>query len=206
MEGRNRPRRPAILDPKDAELLWGDSDPALASEAAHATADAVLYGPRHAAADRDLAARVGAIIDAEGLDEIAALWSRSPASTLPGTLWRLYLVRAWIARDPDTIAERFRAGGAAGASATGDDGHVLEPGELSEALSQLFAGTSDRDLADLLRQTAAFLRTLAASSETGWQTGDEEAARPVTGRTNAITATAEELEASAARSRAGTLD
>lgn len=206
MEGRNRPRRPAILDPKDAELLWGDSDPALASEAAHATADAVLYGPRHTSADGDLAARVGAIIDAEGLDEIAALWSRSPASTLPGTLWRLYLVRAWIARDPDTIAERFRAGGAAGASATGDDGHVLEPGELSEALSQLFAGTSDRDLADLLRQAAAFLRTLAASSETGWQTGDEEAARPVTGRTNAITATAEELEASAARSRAGTLD
>lgn len=205
MEGRNRPRRPAILDPKDAELLWGDSDPALASEAAHATADAVLYGPRHASADGDLAARVGAIIDAEGLDEIAALWSRSPASTLPGTLWRLYLVRAWIIRDPDTITERFRAGSAARAQ-EGQDAAVPEPAELREALTQLFTGTGDRELADLLDQSAAFLRTLAASSESGWQTDDEEATRPVTGRTNAITATAEELSASAVRARAGTLD
>ena len=119
-------------------------------------------------------------------------------------------MRAWIVRDPETITERFHAGrtreGDAGHTQEGEDVAVPGPAALSEALSQLFAGTSERELADLLTQTAAFLRTLAASSEAGWQTEDEEAARPVTGRTNAITSTAEELEASAVRARAGTLD
>src|SRR5699024_6498176 len=96
MENRDRPRRPAILDEKSVEQLWGDSDPALASEAAHSTANAVIYGPRHLAEDERQAERIGAITGAEGIDEIARLWSRSPAETLPGALWRLYLLRAWL--------------------------------------------------------------------------------------------------------------
>src|SRR5690606_13213861 len=83
-----------MLDPEDADQLWGDSDPALASEAAHSTANAVIFGPSHHAEDEPQAERISRIIDAEGLDEIARLWSRSPAVTLPGALWRLYLLRA----------------------------------------------------------------------------------------------------------------
>lgn len=219
MEGRDRPRRPAILDPEDAELIWGDSDPALASEAAHATANAVLYGPSHLAEDESLAERVGRIIDAEGLDEIAGLWSRSPATTLPGALWRLYLLRAWLERDPETITMRFRAGADESAPAAvrdpaDDDAGprdavvAPQPGVLDERLAHLFAGTSEVELADLLEQAAAFLRVLAAgaSSEPSWRTHDEEAARPVTGRTGALAATAEELDGAVLRARAGRLD
>lgn len=219
MEGRDRPRRPAILDPQDAEQIWGDSDPALTSEAAHATANAVLYGPSHLSADEPLAERVGRIIDAEGLDEIAGLWSRSPATTLPGALWRLYLLRAWLERDPETITMRFRAGTGETAPAAvrepaDDDATprdaVLapQPGVLDERLANLFTGTSEIELADLLEQSAAFLRVLAdgASSELGWRTHDEEAARPVTGRTGALSATAGELREAAVRARAGRLD
>lgn len=217
MEGRERPRRPAILDNKDAELIWGDSDPALSSEAAHSTANAVLYGPSHLADDERLAERVGAIIDAEGLDEIAGLWSRSPATTLPGALWRLYLLRAWLERDPETITMRFRAGSAESAPSAvrdpDDDGErdavvSPQPPVLDEVLAQLFAGTSEIPLADALEQSAAFLRVLADGTEADprWRTHDDDAAHPVTRRPDALAATAGELQQAAARARAGTLD
>ncbi|QDB80394.1 hypothetical protein FHE66_12695 [Georgenia sp. 311] len=217
MDGRDRPRRPAILDPAEAELIWGDSDPALASEAAHATANAVVFGPSHLAGDEPLAERVGRIIDAEGLDEIAGLWSRSPASTLPGALWRLYLLRAWLERDPETIATRFRGGTEHTTPVELREDDVENPRDavvapaptvLGERLSQLFSGTDETELAGLLEEAAAFLRVLAAGtgSDPGWRTHDEEAAAPVTGRTGALTATAAELDDAAARARAGRLD
>lgn len=219
MDGRDRPRRPAILENKDAELIWGDSDPALASEAAHSTAAAVLVGPARLEGDDHLAERVGAIIDAEGLDEIAGLWSRSPAGTLPGALWRLYLLRAWLERDPETITMRFRAGTAETAPADvpapgGDDTGTRDavvapqPGELDERLAHLFAGTGEADLAELLGQGAAFLRVLSdgAATDPRWRTHDDDAASAVTRRPHALGATADELQAAAARARAGRLD
>lgn len=219
MEGRERPRRPAMLDPEDADQLWGDSDPALASEAAHSTANAVVYGPSHHAEDEPQAQRIGRIIDAEGLDEIARLWSRSPAVTLPGALWRLYLLRAWLERDPETITMRFREGTAAAApAATREPGAdepadrealaAPQPAELDERLAALFSGTGETDLADVLEQSAAFLRVLSrgASADPRWRTHDDDAARAVTGRAGALTATADELEQAAVRARAGRLD
>jgi len=217
MDGRDRPRRPAILDPAEAELIWGDSDPALTSEAAHATANAVIFGPSQLAEDEPLAERVGRIIDAEGLDEIAALWSRSPAGTLPGALWRLYLLRAWLERDPETITMRFRAGGERTAPVEVREDDVENPRDavvapapaiLDERLAQLFSGTGEPELADVLGEAAAFLRVLAdgAGTDARWRTHDDEAAAPVTGRTHALTATAAELDDAAARARAGRLD
>jgi len=219
MEGRDRPRRPAILDPEAAEQLWGDSDPALTWEAAHATADAVVNGPSLHAQDERLAERVGRIIDSEGLDEIARLWSRSPATTLPGALWRLYLLRAWLERDPETITMRFRAGTAGTAPAAvrepgtdteepRDAAVAPQPSELDERLGELFTGTGEVPLADVLDQAAAFLRVLSdgAATDAEWHTHDDDVARPVTGRTGALTATAEELAQAAVRARAGKLD
>ena len=218
MSDRSRPRRPASLDGKEAELIWGDSDPALTSEVAHATANAVIRGPQRVGDDADLAGRVGAIIDAEGLDEIAALWSRSPATTLPGALWRLYLVRAWLQRDPETITMRYREGAAnaptdadvANTDGAADDTATAapQPALLDEHLASLFSGTSEEEVDAVLDRAAAFLRVLAAgaATQTGWVTHDDEAARPVTGRSSALTATAEEMTHAAALARSGRLD
>lgn len=206
MSQRNQPRRPAILGDKDAELIWGDSDPALTSEAAHATANAVLLGPGRVSEDAELAGRVGAIIDAEGLDEIAALWSRSPSTTMPGALWRLYLVRAWLQRDPETIEARFRQG--AGVRTPDAEVEPLPPAVVDEQLTALFNGSLEEDVHRVLDRVAEFLRLLAAgaAAETGWVTHDDEAARPVTGRNSALTATAQELEHAATLARTGRLD
>lgn len=220
MPGRDRPRRPAILDAEAAEQIWGDADPALTFEAAHTTANAVLHGPSHLPEDDELAQRIGEIVDAEGLDDVARLWSRSPAGTLPGALWRLYLLRAWLERDPETITMRFRAGtaetapGAVVEPGTEGDGGVRDacvapqPGVLDERLADLFAGTGEVALADVLEESAAFLRVLSDGtvSEARWRTHDDDAARPVTGRTDALAATADELAAAAVRARAGKLD
>lgn len=206
MNDRSRPRRPASLDDKDAELIWGDSDPALTSEAAHATANAVLLGPSRLSEDAELAGRVVAIIDAEGLDEIAALWARSPATTLPGAMWRLYLVRAWLQRDPETITMRFREGAAT--VAPDDAAELPQPAAVDERLAALFNGESEDELAVLLDGAADLLRVLAAGAggQAGWLTHDDDAARPVTGRTSALSVTADELAHAAVLARGGRLD
>ena len=46
----------------------------------------------------------------EGLDTLADLWSGSPADSLAGCLWRLYLLRAWVYADPAAAAREFDAG------------------------------------------------------------------------------------------------
>src|SRR5690606_18475723 len=87
MVDRQHPRRPAILDAAGAELIEGDVDPAVASELAHTTARVLVFGAGEDAEDAELAGRLAALVDREGLDSVAELWSRSPATTLPGALW-----------------------------------------------------------------------------------------------------------------------
>src|SRR5690625_531244 len=103
-------RRPAMLDEQTAERMVGDVDPALRSQAAHTTADVLVRRGRAGAEDPELLARLVSLVDEEGLETIAELWAQSPPGTLPGALWRLYLMREWVRTDPQTIAERFTLG------------------------------------------------------------------------------------------------
>ena len=54
----------------------------------------------HDTADEDVVARVVHLAETEGLDTLADLWSGSPADSLAGCLWRLYLLRSWVYADP----------------------------------------------------------------------------------------------------------
>lgn len=209
MVDRQHPRRPAILDAAGAELIEGDVDPAVASELAHTTARVVVLGAGEDAEDAELAGRLEALVDREGLDSVAELWSRSPATTLPGALWRVYLVREWLRRAPETIAERYRDGAARddAAGAHEDDAAVPTPDEVSQDADDLFAGRVS-SVDSLLERVAAFLRVLAAGTvpEPEWVTHDDELASVVTRRAGSLVATAEELELVAEMARAGRLD
>src|SRR5690625_7624385 len=99
-----------MLSAERAELLPGDPDPADRNELAHTTATALVTGGRAGADDADLQRRLVHLVDVEGLDLLAQLWSASPAETLPGALWRLCLLRGWTRRDPHMLAERYRLG------------------------------------------------------------------------------------------------
>src|ERR671914_315024 len=50
------------------------------------------------------------LADNEGIEAIAEVWSGSPADSLAGCLWRLYLLRSWVYADPVGVARGFEAG------------------------------------------------------------------------------------------------
>ena len=212
MRERPHPRRPAMLDPAEAELIEGDEDPAIRSEVAHTTAQALVHGGRAGAGDDpELVRRLVTLVDREGLDEIAALWSRSPNTTLPGTLWRLYLLREWVRRDPATVADRYHLGFQRAEVAGAVAGVATPPGpdDVIEVVDRVLSGLYGGDLAVALDRAVGFLRVLATGSalHADWiEQDDDDLAFEVTRRAGALLTTAEELEEAAALYRLGRLD
>lgn len=204
-------RRPAMLTPEQSEAIVGDADPALRSEMAHTTAQALVHGGREGAADPELVQRLIALVDTEGLDAVAELWAQSPAHTLPGALWRLYLLREWVRRDPDTIAERYRLG-AHRAEVAGVVAGVATPSgpeEIRRVADAVLSGVYRGDLGVALDRAAAFLRVLATGSamDADWvELSDSERAGLLTRRAGSLLDTAADLEESAGLWRADRLD
>ena len=242
--------RPARLDPETAESIEGAADTASSSELAHRAAQALIGGRPSAgghSGDPDVSSDAGASDDlgewitrpgvvaavaSHGVDTVAELWADSPATTLPGTLWRLFLVREWIRRDPALVARRYAtvidlsalSDDAANAdNADNADGGALSrfeaaraearpvpsPEDLRAALDRVLAGqTGDVvSLTPILRTTAAFLRALAVGSDAVWIDDDaDELADRVTRRDSALLATAAELAEASRRAASGRLD
>src|SRR5690606_15275694 len=208
MEQR-KPRRPAMLDDQTAERIVGDVDPALRSQAAHTTAAVLVQRGRAGAEDPELVARLVALVDTEGLDTVAELWSQSPPRTLPGALWRLYLMREWVRRDPSTIADRFALGRQRAEVAGVIAGVVEPPGptDVARLADAVLAGVYEGDLDVALDRAAAFFRVVATGSalDADWIDDDDVATR-LTRRAGALLRTAEDLEDAAELWRAGRLD
>src|SRR6476659_15124 len=101
-----RPRRPALLGKVALETFGGAPDPAALAEAAHATASLLVESGR-ATSDEVARARLVALVDEVGLDTIADLWAQRPPRSLPGALWRLYVLREWVQRDAVAAALDF---------------------------------------------------------------------------------------------------
>lgn len=208
-EPDRRFRRPARLDPQEADKIPGALAPELRAEVAHRTA-AALVNEARATQDPEVAERLVRLVETEGLDVVAALWADAAPVTLPGALWRLYVLREWVRRDPATVSLRFTLGvahapvheaiaGAAGMSP--DDMHRL----ADAVLSGVFTG--DLDVA--LERAAAFCRVLAtgaAHDADGVDLTDADRAVRMTRGAASLLRTAEELEDGARLWRAGTLD
>lgn len=201
-----------MLDPRDADELPGDIDPALRSQVAHTTAAAIVHGGRSAGGDDPaLVERLVRLVETEGLDVVAALWSDSPATTLPGTMWRLYVLREWVRRDPRTLADRYRLGLEAAPVQHVVVGVVSPPGpdELRVLLDQVLSGVWTGDLAVTLERGAAFCRVLATGAAFDADHLDlapGDASARLTRSAGSLVRTAEELEHAAALWRAGALE
>lgn len=209
-EHPRRPRRPAMLDPRQADELPGDLDPALRSEVAHTTANALVHGGR-AAEDPEVVARLVRLVEAEGLDTVAGLWADSPARTLPGALWRLYVLRDWVRRDPRTVSERYRLGveRAEVHGAVAGVASVPGPDDVCRVVDAVLSGVFTGDLAVALERGAAFCRVLstgAALDADVVEDRDTELARRMTRGASGLVRTAAELEQAAGLWRAGNLD
>ena len=203
--------KPALFGGREFEAFAGTRDPAITLRIAHDTALALVARVRESG-DPDVLKRVVHFTDEHGIDAIAELWAVAGPYTLPGALWRIYLLRAMIQKDPDTAALLFQRGAdelrtidpiVAGApSPTG-------PAEVVELADRILRGVFDGDLAHALERAAAFCRLEAAGAvsiaDDQDATSDERAAL-LTTRAARLATMADELAASARLARDDALD
>jgi hypothetical protein len=156
--------KPTQFSSSRFEAFKGGEDPAQISRVAHETAHALLARVR-SDPDPQIVERLVAYTDEHGIDAVAELWSRSTPRSLPGALWRIYLVRVLIRQDPATISYLYQRGievtttidpVVAGASVpTG-------PEEIIALADQILRGLFAGDFAVALDRAAAFCRVTAA--------------------------------------------
>ncbi|MDQ2756869.1 MAG: hypothetical protein M3Y71_09955 [Actinomycetota bacterium] len=145
------------------EAHSGGHDPLKEIEAAHETA-AVLVHAGRSSRDPVLTARLVALVEELGLSTVADLWAHRPARSLPGALWRLYVLREWVRRSPEEASADYSAGvrftdvDAIVAGAADPAG----PQEVREVADAILAGIFEGDLAVALDRAAAFCRVVAA--------------------------------------------
>ncbi|MDQ1288896.1 MAG: hypothetical protein QG622_2462 [Actinomycetota bacterium] len=159
-----RPRRPALLAPVEVDAHVGGVDPAELVQAAHATAEALVRHGR--GGDDAVTARLVALTDEHGLDEVALLWAERPADSLPGALWRLYALRAGIRGRSELIARAFDVGRrrAPVHEVVAGVGDPPGPAEVRALADSVLAGAFTGDLGVALDRAGAFCRIVS----TGW--------------------------------------
>jgi hypothetical protein len=155
-------RRPAEI----FDRRFAAEDPAEVSRVAHSTAHALLARAREDP-DGEVVERLVAFTAEHGIDDIAELWSRSPSRSLPGTLWRLYLIQLMIHDDPHTAALLYERGRVEIASAdpvVAGAPTPAGPDELVDLVDTILRGLFQGDFAVALDRAAAFCRVEASGA------------------------------------------
>ena len=160
--GSPRPARPGQLDQLMADNIAGGADPAQISEMSHASAAALLDRVHHTQ-DAQLVRRVLTLVDREGVDVIAELWSHAEPDSLPGILWRLYLLRSWMRKNRESIARLWRVGEPVATTASAIAGVDQAPTEddIARTADSILAGAFTGDFAVAMERAAAFTDVVA---------------------------------------------
>ena len=185
-------------------------DPAQVMRVAHDTAHTLVDRARNT--DPATLERLVAYTDEHGIDAIAELWARSNARTLPGALWRIYLLRAVIRQDPVGTSLLFTRGAdilttidTAVAGAPMPTG----PDEITDLADQILRGVFRGDFGVALDRAASFCRILAAGCSDladDVDTTEPDRATELTTRADRYATMAEELSACARLHRSDALD
>ena len=197
-------RRPAPLFDSVAEAIPGEPDPSTSTDLAHDSAQALLHGVFHSS-DPEVVERVLRLAAQDGLSDLAALWSSSPASTLPGALWRLYVLHTWVQHSGDDVVRRYRAGSRtvpglrylSGFSEPPDVMHVQRT--MDDILRGAFVG----DLGLALTRAGAVATILAHGTA---QLADSDRDPDRTLQAERLLSTGEELAMAGRHAEAGRLD
>jgi hypothetical protein len=142
--------------------IEGGEDPARLREAADLAANLLVRGA-HDNDDPEVAERVLHLADTEGIETIAEVWSGSPADSLAGCLWRLFVLRSWVHADPAAVAREYDAGVTRAPVARVVAGVADPPGpdELRTMVDEVLRGIASSDFADVLFRASAFARVVA---------------------------------------------
>ncbi|WP_291057425.1 DNA-directed RNA polymerase subunit beta [Herbiconiux sp.] len=203
--------KPMFFSGQAFAAFHGGEDPATINRVAHETAGALLSRVRDDP-QPEVIDRLIAFTDDHGIDTVAELWSRAGAHSLPGSLWRIYLLRALIRQDPELTSYFFERGAqlipsidpvVAGAeSPTG-------PKEITELADRILRGLFTGDFAVALERAAAFCRIMAqgcASIADDAEIGAPETASTLTTRALRFESIGDDLSQSAALWRRDGLD
>lgn len=194
-------------------------DPIEAAEAAHRTAELMVGRARAAGpGDTELTARLVGLVEEVGLTTVAQIWADRPARTLPGALWRIYLLHEWVTRQPAEVGRAFTAGSGHAEVYRVIAGVAEPPGpdDLKALTTSILTGVFSGDLAIALERAAAFCHVTAAGMADLYQPEDpgpaeqEEttpgaAAPDSLNRAARLQSTARDLHAAAGLWRAGDL-
>lgn len=156
-------KKPALFAGHEFMAFQGGDDPAELSFIAHESARALLARVRNEVAG-DVLDKVVHFTDENGPDVLAELWSQSSAHSLPGALWRLYLIRDLIRLQSEQMSVLFAAG--LEISVTADP--VIAgaptpagPGEMRALADTILRGAFEGDFGSALDRAAAFCRVLS---------------------------------------------
>lgn len=203
--------KPTQFSGSKFETFEGGQDPAQISRVAHETAQALLTRVREHP-EPHIVDRLVAFTDEHGIDALAELWSRSSPRSLPGALWRIYLMRALIRQDAEGVSFLYQRG--TETAPTID--HVVAgaptptgPEEITALADQILRGLFEGDFAVALERAAAFCRLTsagAASVADDVEITEPERATELTTRALRLSQTAAEFTSCARLWRNGSLD
>jgi hypothetical protein len=203
--------KPTKFSGSKFEAMVGGDDPAQISRIAHETAQALIARVRDSD-DDGVVDRLVAFADDHGIDAVAELWARSSPRSLPGALWRIYLLRALIRQDPVTSSYLYQRGtellatiDPVVAGATAPTG----PAEITALADEILRGLFRGDFGVALDRAAAFCRitsTGAVSLADAAELTDPDRGTVMTTRSLRLSSTAEELTACARLWRNGSLE
>ena len=210
-------RRPASLSPQRQEAIEGGVDPALKNQAAHESAAALLRETRENARP-EVVERVLKLVEREGLEDLAALWSGAEPASLPGALWRLSVLHTWVPRDTDEVRRLFELGQSTAPGRTYLVGFSDPPtiDSMRVTLDAILSGAFTGDLSVALSRAAAFAMLAAYGSahaaaspasrtELARSFGTPATPEELTKRADRLLKTGEALNEAARSAAAGTL-
>lgn len=182
------------------DALPGDDDPATRAETGARIAR-LLVAEARSSSDEHVVGRVVALADEYGLDLLAELWQESPADSLAGALWRLYLLQAGVHAAPGQVSVEYETGRRHAPVAEIVAGVVEPPGprEVCELTDAVLRGVVTGDLAVTLDRAAAFARVVSIGR--AHLADSDEAVRQAA----RLVRTAEQLEKAATMERDGSL-
>ncbi len=194
--------RPVRRPSASFDNLVGSADSAEAARVAHATASALLTRAREDSSGESTE-RLIAFTAEHGIDDIAELWAQAPAVSLPGALWRLYLLQLAIHSDAHTSALLYERGrvelGSVDAVVAGAP-VPASPEEIVALIDTILRGVFRGDFSVALERAAAFCRVQVSGAThlaDDYETTEPDRATELTTRARRLHTYANDLNAAA---------
>jgi hypothetical protein len=203
--------RPALFAGHEFSAFQGGDDPAEVSAIAHDTARALLSRVRDEA-HPGIVEKVVSFADDNGIDTLAELWSRASSHSLPGALWRMYLIRDLIRAQAAQMSVLFGQGLSVLSTAdvvVAGAPTPAGPEEMVSLADTILHGAFTGDFSGALDRSAAFCRIISAGCTAVAYESDAahpERATTLTVQAARLTQTAHELSVCARLWRDGALD